>query len=233
MEQNKRPGRTRRSAAALLGLILLLPPLLAAQDKPLTLDEAVRLALERNEIAKSNQESVAAANARVQSARSFFFPSITSTSTYTRRAYEVRRVVGESEVVISRFNALSENLGLNMTLFDARSLSGLAAVRAQRNADISAAAENQRQLAFEVSQAFLETLGAGSLMPPRASRRPKPVTRPASSPSTTSPGPNSSSPRPRSASPRTRGRWRRRHSSSAISWTPPTPFGASSSCPSS
>jgi outer membrane protein TolC len=163
MEQNKRPARPRRTAAALLGLTLLLPPLLAAQDKPLTLDEAVRLALERNEIAKSNQESVVAANARVQSARSFFFPSITSTSTYTRRAYEVRRVVGDSEVVISRFNALSETLGLNLTLFDARSLSGLSAVRAQRNADIAAAAENQRQLAFEVSQAFLATLGVEQL----------------------------------------------------------------------
>jgi outer membrane protein TolC len=163
MEQNRRPGRTRRSAAALLGLILLLAPLLAAQDRPLTLDEAVKLALERNEIAKSNQESVVAANARVQSARSFFFPSITSTGTYTRRAYEVRRLVGDSEVVISRFNALSETLGLNLTLFDARSLSGLAAVKAQRNADVAAAAENQRQLAFEVSQAFLATLGVEQL----------------------------------------------------------------------
>jgi outer membrane protein TolC len=163
MEQNRRPGRTRRSAAALLGLILRLAPLLAAQDRPLTLDEAVKLALERNEIAKSNQESVVAANARVQSARSFFFPSITSTGTYTRRAYEVRRLVGDSEVVISRFNALSETLGLNLTLFDARSLSGLAAVKAQRNADVAAAAENQRQLAFEVSQAFLATLGVEQL----------------------------------------------------------------------
>jgi outer membrane protein TolC len=163
MEQNRRPGRTRRSAAALLGLILLLAPLLAAQDRPLTLDEAVKLALERNEIAKSNQESVVASNARVQSARSFFFPSITSTGTYTRRAYEVRRLVGDSEVVISRFNALSETLGLNLTLFDARSLSGLAAVKAQRNADVAAAAENQRQLAFEVSQAFLATLGVEQL----------------------------------------------------------------------
>ena len=159
MEENARPGRARRSAAASLGLILLLVPVLAAQDKPLTLDEAVRLALERNERSKSNQESVLAANARVQSARSFFFPAVTSTSTYTRRAYEVRRLVGDSEVVISRYNALAETLGLNMVLIDVRSLSGLAAVKAQRNADVAAAAENQRQLAFEVSQAFLATLG--------------------------------------------------------------------------
>jgi outer membrane protein TolC len=163
MEENARPGRARRIAAASLGLILLLVPLLAAQDKPLTLDEAVRLALERNEMSRSNQESVLAANARVQSARSYFFPAVTSTSTYTRRAYEVRRLVGDSEVVISRYNALAETLGLNMVLIDVRSLSGLAAVKAQRNADVAAAAENQRQLAFDVSQAFLATLGVDQL----------------------------------------------------------------------
>jgi outer membrane protein TolC len=149
--------------AFLLGLILFFGPLLAAQDKPLTLDEAVKLALERNEAARANQESVVAANARVRAARSFFLPSLTSTSTYTRRAYEVRRQVGDSEVVISRYNALSETLGLNLTLFDARSLSGLSAVKAQRNAEVAAAAEDQRQLSFEVSQAFLSTLGVEQL----------------------------------------------------------------------
>jgi outer membrane protein TolC len=163
MEENLRPGRAGRSAAASIGLILLLVPLLAAQDKPLTLDEAVKLALERNEQSTANQESVNAANARVQSARSYFFPALTSTSTYTRRAYEVRRLVGDSEVVISKYNALAENLGLNLVLFDIRSMSGLSAVKAQRNADVAAAAENQRQLAFDVSQAFLATLGVDQL----------------------------------------------------------------------
>ena len=163
MEENLRPGWARRSAAASLGLILLLVPLLAAQDKPLTLEEAVKLAVERNEQSMANRESVNAANARVQSARSYFFPAVTSTSTYTRRAYEVRRLVGESEVIISRYNALSESLGASLVLFDIRSMSGLSAVKAQRNADVAAAAENQRQLAFDVSQAFLATLGVEQL----------------------------------------------------------------------
>jgi outer membrane protein TolC len=163
MEENLRPGRAGRSAAALCGLILLLVPLLRAQDKPLTLDEAVKLALERNEQSMANQEGVNAANARVQSARSYFFPTLTSTSTYTRRAYEVKRLVGDSEVVISRYNALAENLGANLVLLDIRSMSGLSAVKAQRNADVAAAAENQRQLAFDVSQAFLATLGVDQL----------------------------------------------------------------------
>ncbi len=170
MAENARSGRALRLGAGFLGLVLIAVPRLAAQERPLTLDEAVRLALERNELSMANRESVNAANARVATAKSFFFPSLTSTSSYTRRPYEVRRVVGDSEVVISRFNALSEAVSLNLTLFDARSLSGLSAVKAQRNADVAAAAESQRQLAFEVSQAFLATLGTSQVREASARR---------------------------------------------------------------
>jgi outer membrane protein TolC len=159
MAEKPRPGRTRRLAATSLGLTLLLAPLLLSQDRPLTLDQAVKLALERNERALATREDITAADARVARARSYFLPTITSTGAYIRRAYEVKRVVGESEVVISRFNALSQTFALNLTLFDARSLAGLSAVKAQRNADVAAAAESRRQLAFEVGQAFLATLG--------------------------------------------------------------------------
>jgi len=158
-----RPGRARHLSASFLGLTLFLTPLLASQDRALTLDEAVSLALDRNERALATREDVKAADARVARARSFFLPTITSTSIYTRRAYEVRRVVGESEVIIQKFNALSEAFALNLTLFDARSLVGLSAVKAQRNADVAAATESRRQLAFEVGQAFLATLGTAQV----------------------------------------------------------------------
>jgi outer membrane protein TolC len=170
MRDNPRSGRAGRFAAASLGLILLLAPLSAAQDRPLALDEAVKLALERNELALATQEDVNAANARVAQARSFFLPSLTSTSTYSRRPFERTITVGGSEVVIQRLNGLSEAMQLNLTLFDARSLTGLAAVRAQRNADVAAAAESRRQLAFEVSQAFLATLGTSQVQEASARR---------------------------------------------------------------
>ena len=159
MAEYPRQGRARRFAAGFLGLILPLAPLLAAQDRPLTLDDAVKLALDRNERALATREDVKAANARVARARSFFLPTITTTGIYQRRAYEVKRLVGDTEVVIQRFNGLSNTLGLNLTLFDPRSLAGLSAVQAQRNAEVAAATESRRQLAFEVSQAFLATLG--------------------------------------------------------------------------
>ncbi len=159
MAQQSGQCRGVRLAAVALGLILALAPFAASQDKTLTLDEAVKLALERNEQALAARENINAANARVAQARSFFLPNLSTTGTYTRRAYETRRVVGNSEVVIQRFNALSETLNLSQTLFDARSMTSLAAVRSQRNADVAAAEESRRQLAFEVSQAFLATLG--------------------------------------------------------------------------
>lgn len=158
-----RPGRARRFSALLLSLIPFLTPLLASQDRALTLDEAVNLALERNERALATREDVKAAEARVARARSFFLPTITTTGIYQRRAYEVKRLVGDTEVVIQRYNGLSNALGLNLTLFDARSLAGLSAVRAQRNAEVAAATESRRQLAFEVSQAFLATLGTAQV----------------------------------------------------------------------
>ena len=163
MAKTPRPGPSGRFGAAFLGLILFLAPLAAAQDRPLTLDEAVALALSRNERALATDQDVLAANARVAQAKSFFLPNVTSTSAYVRRAYEVRRIVGDSEVVMSRYNALSETLALSLTLFDARSLTGLAAVKARRNADVAAATESRRQLAFEVGQAFLATLGTSQV----------------------------------------------------------------------
>jgi len=158
-----RPGRARRLSASFLGLTLFIAPLLATQDQVLSLDEAVKLALERNERALATREDVRAANARVDRARSFFLPTITTTGVYQRRAYEVKRLVGDTEVVIQRFNGFSNAFGLNLTLFDARSLAGLSAVRDQRNAEVDAAAESRRQLAFEVSQAFLATLGTAQV----------------------------------------------------------------------
>jgi len=158
-----RPGRAKLLSASFLGLTLFLAPLLATQDRVLALDEAINLALERNERALATREDVRAADARVARARSFFLPTITTTGIYQRRAYEVKRLVGDTEVVIQRYNGLSNTLGLNLTLFDARSIAGLSAVRAQRNADVAAATESRRQLAFEVSQAFLATLGTAQV----------------------------------------------------------------------
>ena len=157
-------GRGRRPAAALLCLALAFLPLMAQQDNPLTLDVAVKLALERNERSLATREAVNSAEAAVTRARAYFLPAITATGNYTRRPFEVRRTVGSTEIVVQRFNALSGVAILNMTLFDSKSIPALNAANAQEKSVVAAAAESRRQLAFEVSQAFLQTLGSGQLL---------------------------------------------------------------------
>ncbi|HPW18314.1 MAG TPA: TolC family protein [Candidatus Aminicenantes bacterium] len=170
MAEFSQAGRARRLGAASLGLLLLFAPRLAAREGPLTLDKAVALALERNERSLAAEQDVVAAAARVAQAKSFFLPSLTSTGTYSRRPFERTIMVGGNEVVIQRLNGLSEAFQLNLTLFDVRSLTGLAAVKAQRNAEADRAAESRRQLAFEVSQAFLATLGTSQVREASARR---------------------------------------------------------------
>jgi outer membrane protein TolC len=157
-------SRGKRAAASLLCLAFIFYPVLAQQESPLTLDTAVKLALERNEQALATRETVASAEAAVTRARAFFLPAITTGGTYTRRPFEVRRTVGSTEIVVQQFNALSGVASLNMTLFDSKSIPGLNSANAFRKSAVAAAAETRRQLAFEVSQAFLTTLSTGQVL---------------------------------------------------------------------
>ncbi len=157
-------GRGRRPAAVCLGLAVLLSPRLAPQEETLSLEAAVKSALERNEQSLATRETVASAEAAVTRARAFFMPSLNATGTYLRRPFEVRRLVGNSEIIVQQFNALSGFASLNLTLFDSKSIPALNAARSQERSAVSAAAETRRQLAFEVSQAYLATLGLEQLL---------------------------------------------------------------------
>jgi len=155
---------------ALLALpLLFFPQLLNGQSTELTLEEAVRIALAKNEQALSADARLSAAEARVARARSFFMPSLNASGTYTRRPEEVTRTINDQRLVVQSFNALSGVATLNLTLFDSKSIPGLRQIRSEKNAEQAASAESKRQLAFEVSQAFLATLGAEQVLD--ASRR--------------------------------------------------------------
>jgi len=83
-------------------LLLLLPLLLSTSapgdGAPLTLDEAIRLAVSRNERALASGERLEAAEARVSKARAFFFPDVQAVGNYTRRPFERTSTVGGQEV---------------------------------------------------------------------------------------------------------------------------------------
>jgi outer membrane protein TolC len=93
-----------------------------AQTGGLDLARAVELALTRNERAAAAGERQVAAEARVDQARSFFFPDLTASGTYTRREFETRRNVGGDEITVSSRNAFSGSIALSLAIFDARSI---------------------------------------------------------------------------------------------------------------
>ena len=76
-------------------------------EEPLTLEKAVRLALDRNERSTAGTAQLVVAQAQVAKARSYFFPQLTGSGTYTRRPFEVSRTIGDTNIVIQSLNALA------------------------------------------------------------------------------------------------------------------------------
>jgi outer membrane protein TolC len=162
-QRAKRPSRCQKIVLAAIFLSSLIP-LLKAENEILTMESAVQMALARNERALSADQSVRAVEARVTRARSYFLPQLNATGVYTRRPFEVVRQMGDQRIVVQNYNALSGVAALNMTLFDSRSIPALLQAKADRKAEIYASAEAKRQLAFEVSNAFLTTLGTEQML---------------------------------------------------------------------
>jgi outer membrane protein TolC len=128
----------------------------SAQEEGLTIEEAVRLALTRNERTKIADEQLAAAAARVKKARAFFFPDLTATGGYTRSGFDD----GDNG---SRFDrdpdSLSGTMTLNLSLFDARAFPFYRQAKHEHAAARFRTEEDKRLLAFEAADAFLRTLG--------------------------------------------------------------------------
>ena len=144
--------------------LLLLLPLLAplagrAEEPPLTLPEAIRLAVTRNERALASGELLNAAEARVTKARAFFFPDVQASGGWTHRPYERSTTVGGEDVVLSRYDAVTTTLTAKQVLFNARAFPLWKQALSDRDAARFEAAEQRRLVAFEASDAFLQTLG--------------------------------------------------------------------------
>lgn len=151
---------TTRKARALAALLAVAVAHAASSASALTLDEAVRLALERNERSRAAGETARAAGARVSRARSFLLPDLTVTGDWTRRSQETTRTVdGETSVLNSR-DGLEGRVTLRQTLFDARAWPLLTQAKRSRDAADLDAAEVRRQLAYETSEVYLAVLTA-------------------------------------------------------------------------
>lgn len=129
----------------------------SAQEEGLTIEEAVRLALTRNERTEIADAQLAAAAARVKKARAFFFPDLTATGGYSRSGFD------DGEDDGSRFDRDPESLlgtiTLNLPLFDARAFPLYRQAKHEHVAARFSTEEDKRLLAFEAADAFLRTLG--------------------------------------------------------------------------
>jgi outer membrane protein TolC len=154
----------------LLGLGAVSATVATAQSS-LTLEEAIELSLARNEQAAIADAQVEAARARVERARAFFFPDFTITGNYTRRAYETIRTIGDEDVTIQSFNAMSGTATLSQTVFDARAFPVYRQVRLLRDSTRLSSAEDKRLLSFEAADAFLSTLSLEQVVTAAERRR--------------------------------------------------------------
>jgi outer membrane protein TolC len=124
---------------------------------PLTLEQAVTLASERNERALAAQQRAEASEARVARARAFFFPELTLTGTYTR---QIGGAAASQPGQQQRGNGLGVTALARVTLFDARGFPLYRAARLEGEAAELEALEARRLVAFEAADAFLTTLGS-------------------------------------------------------------------------
>ena len=121
----------------------------AQAAEPLTLERAVSLALSRNERVGASSELAQASNARLSAARSFFFPTVSITGVWTR----------QPPTQVRSANGLQATGAISVLLFDGR----VVPLYRMASHDAQAAQldlKNQERLvAFETADAFLQTLG--------------------------------------------------------------------------
>lgn len=151
-----------RHGFALLFLISFLP-VKPARAEALSIEAAVAAAIANNERPQAASERANAAEARVQKARAFFFPTLGADATYTRRAFETVRNDGGTSVVLQKRDALTARTSASQTILDMRAFPIFSQSKSDRDASVLEAAEVRRTVAFEVASAFLRTVGLGQV----------------------------------------------------------------------
>jgi outer membrane protein TolC len=126
----------------------------AAAGAELTLEEAIRLALEQNERPRIAEQRSMAAESRVDQARAFFFPDLSLSGSYLRQDSDVGRTGSFS----NRDEVVSAAVSANLRILDARLFPLYRQAKLERRAARLDELEENRLLAFEVADAFLRTL---------------------------------------------------------------------------
>jgi outer membrane protein TolC len=145
----------------------LMAVLLVAQLAPsvalsaeLTLAEAVRLALTRNERSQIARLNVVSAEAAVTRARAGFLPSITLSGSETLRPFSVEQ---SGRTTLST-NAASGTLAINQPLFSYGTFPLYRSAKHGRESAQHSEVDQRRQLAFDAARAFFTVIAQQNLL---------------------------------------------------------------------
>jgi outer membrane protein TolC len=139
--------------------ILMLPLAASAQDRPLAIEDAVRLAVERNERAAIADTTVEAAEARVSRARSILRPQVDVNGSYRNDSAADTR------------NTLSTSATLTQALFNARAFPLMRQARLELDAARASASESHRILGYDAANVFVATLNVQQVLEAAEHRR--------------------------------------------------------------
>ena len=135
----------------------------AQTENPLTLDEALRLAAENNEIPHIAQARVDRARALRRQAYGALLPNLTLTGTYTRRSEEITRMVGDEEALIQARNALSGSAVVQTEIFRPSAIPMVRAANQNIEASEQQAEDLKRRLSYDVAETYVAVLSAEQL----------------------------------------------------------------------
>ncbi len=160
-------AQLRRSVLAVVAALVATG---APAQETLELREAIEMARAANETPAIARARIAQAQAVRRAAISTLIPGLTLGGAYTRRAREVTREVGGDDVTIQERDAFNWQGVLATTLFDARAFPLVKSANTDLEAQILESSELERELDFNVAQAFVEVLSAERLRDASARR---------------------------------------------------------------
>ncbi|MBM3263622.1 MAG: TolC family protein [candidate division Zixibacteria bacterium] len=137
----------------------LLVPVATQGQERLTLEDAVRLALERNETVLIAEQSVAKAKGQVMSARSEAFPKLSLTGFYNRNWRVPTSVINGNTLRFGSTNVLNGGLSLSIPIYRGGKIQAARrAARAFEEFSEANLAVARQQTAFEAQRVFLNVL---------------------------------------------------------------------------
>lgn len=127
---------------------------------PLGLDEALRLARDHHPALEDAEAQRLRAQATRLRALSALLPTVSATGSYNRRPEEVRRSIGEIDVVLQARDALSANATAEVAVVDAAAIHDQRVARRVAGALEDDAVALERAVAFDACEALLAVRSA-------------------------------------------------------------------------